>query len=214
MLQTTNLCKAFGTVNVIDSVNLSIKQDEVVSLLGPNGAGKTTMVNLISGHLLPSSGNITFNDEDITYAPAYKRINLGIARNFQMTSLFQDNTVLDNVRICLFSIYGYINSTLVPADFYKDITNEAMQILIQFGISEKRNLLAINLPEGDKKVLDTALAFALKSKLLYTSFPSLVNLKEPLDSLTNPKFSKFSRVLFAFSEYGPIKWSVNSNMSL
>jgi branched-chain amino acid transport system ATP-binding protein len=172
MLKVKNLIKEFGKTRIINSAEFEVKHDEIVSLVGPNGAGKTTLVNLISGHILPTSGKIEFMGHDITFASAYRRIKMGIARNFQITNLFQDSTVLDNVRICLFSVYGKIRNGVMPANSYKRITQEAVDILAIFGLADKKNLFPGSLSEGDKKVLDTAMAFALKSKFLLLDEPT------------------------------------------
>lgn len=172
MLNINNLTKDFGKLRIISSVRFEVKDDEIVSLVGPNGAGKTTLVNLISGHILPTSGKIEFLGHDMTFAPPYRRIKMGIARNFQITNLFGDSTVLDNLRICLFSIYGKIKNGILSADHYREITEEAMDILGIFGISDKKDLFPPSLSEGDKKILDTAMAFALKSKFLLLDEPT------------------------------------------
>lgn len=172
MLIIKDLIKDFGRVRIINSAEFNVKEDEIVSLVGPNGAGKTTLVNLISGHIMPTSGKIEFFGKDITYASPYRRIKDGVARNFQITNLFEDSTVLDNVRICLFSVYGKLNKGIFPVRHYKSITQEALELLDVFGISEKKDLLPQSLSEGDKKVLDTAMAFALKSKFLLLDEPT------------------------------------------
>jgi branched-chain amino acid transport system ATP-binding protein len=172
MLVVKDLVKDFGKVRIINSTGFELKENEIVSLVGPNGAGKTTLVNLISGHILPTGGKIDFMGHDITFAPPYRRIKMGIARNFQITNLFEDSTVLDNVRICLFSLYGKIKRGLLPADHYRTITEEAVEILDIFGISNKKDLFPGSLSEGDKKVLDTSMAFALKSKFLLLDEPT------------------------------------------
>lgn len=172
MLKVKELIKDFGKVRIINSAAFEVNADEIVSLVGPNGAGKTTLVNLISGHTLPTSGKIEFLDRNITFASPYKRIKMGVARNFQITNLFADSSVLDNVRTCLFSIYGKIKRGFFPANHYKAITQEAIDILELFGISGKKNLLPPSLSEGDKKILDTAMAFALKSKFLLLDEPT------------------------------------------
>jgi branched-chain amino acid transport system ATP-binding protein len=172
MLHVEDLVKEFGKSRVINHVGFDVNHDEIVALVGPNGAGKTTLVNLISGHILPTSGKIEFRNHEITYASPYRRIRMGIARNFQITHLFDNNTVLDNVRTCLFSIYGKIKKRILPAHHYGDITREALDILNVFGIAEKKDLLPPNLSEGDKKILDTAMAFALKSKFLLLDEPT------------------------------------------
>jgi len=172
MLKVKELIKDFGKVRIINSVEFEVKADEIVSLVGPNGAGKTTLVNLISGHILPTSGRIEFIGRDITFASPYKRIKMGVARNFQITNLFSDSSILDNVRTCLFSVYGKIKRGFLPANHYRAITQEAIDILDLFGISEKKELLPPSLAEGDKKILDTAMAFALKSKFILLDEPT------------------------------------------
>ena len=172
MLKVKELIKDFGKVRIINSVEFEVKADEIVSLVGPNGAGKTTLVNLISGHILPTSGRIEFIGRDITFASPYKRIKMGVARNFQITNLFSDSSILDNVRSCLFSVYGKIKRGFLPANHYRAITQEAIDILDLFGISEKKELLPPSLSEGDKKILDTAMAFALKSKFILLDEPT------------------------------------------
>ena len=172
MLKVKELIKDFGKVRIINSATFEVNADEIVSLVGPNGAGKTTLVNLISGHILPTSGKIEFLDRNITFASPYKRIKMGVARNFQITNLFSDSSILDNVRSCLFSVYGKIKRGFLPANHYRAITQEAIDILDLFGISEKKELLPPSLSEGDKKILDTAMAFALKSKFLLLDEPT------------------------------------------
>jgi branched-chain amino acid transport system ATP-binding protein len=172
MLNVKELIKDFGRVRIINSAAFQVKADEIVSLVGPNGAGKTTLVNLISGHILPTSGTIEFFGQDITFSPPYRRIKIGIARNFQITNLFEDSTVLDNVRVCLFSLYGKIKKGFLPANHYKAITQEAKDLLDVFGIGDKGDLLPPSLSEGDKKIVDTAMAFALKSKFLLLDEPT------------------------------------------
>ena len=172
MLRIKDLVKDFGKSRVINSSSFEVKDDEIVALVGPNGAGKTTLVNLISGHILPTSGKIKFLGQDITSASPYRRIKSGIARNFQITNLFEDSSVLDNVRICLFSVYDKINRGILSADHYRDITQEAEGLLNEFGIEAQKHEMPPNLSEGDKKVLDTAMAFALKSKFLLLDEPT------------------------------------------
>ncbi|MBW1702583.1 MAG: ATP-binding cassette domain-containing protein [Deltaproteobacteria bacterium] len=172
MLTVKDLIKDFGRARIINSAEFEVKEDEIVSLVGPNGAGKTTLVNLISGHIMPTSGKIEFFGRDITYDSPYRRIKSGIARNFQITNLFEDSTVLDNVRTCLFSVYGKINKGIFPVRHYKSITQEAIEILDVFGIADIKDLLPPSLSEGDKKILDTAMAFALKSRFLLLDEPT------------------------------------------
>ena len=195
MLTIDNLKKHFGSVKAVDHVNLEIKEGEIVSIIGTNGAGKTTLVNLISGYIKPDSGRIQFLDKDITYAPPYVRIKLGVGRSFQLIQLFSNSTVLDNVRIALFSKYGMIRRGLLPADRYSSVTDEAIKILDSFSMSDKKNLTPKGLSEGDLKILDIAIAFALKSKFLL--------LDEPTSGVaTNDKFKVMDSIVKAIKKEG------------
>jgi branched-chain amino acid transport system ATP-binding protein len=193
MLKVHDLIKDFGRARTIDSAEFGVEETEIVSLVGPNGAGKTTLVNLISGHIMPTSGKIEFFHHDITYSPPYQRIKMGIARNFQMTNLFHDNTVLENVRVCLFSVYGKLGRMLMPAASYREITDEAVHILDIFGIAGKRDLYPPALAEGEKKILDSAMAFALK--------PTFLLLDEPTSGVaTNDKFKVMETIVAALKK--------------
>ena len=190
MLTIDNLKKHFGFVRAVDNINLEIKEGEIVSIIGTNGAGKTTLVNLISGYIKPDSGRILFFDKDITYASPYVRIKLGVGRSFQLIQLFGNSTVLDNVRTALFSKYGMIRKGFLPADRYSSVTDEAIDILGNFNLSDKKHLTPTGLSEGDLKILDIAIAFALKSKLLL--------LDEPTSGVaTNDKFKVMDSIVSA-----------------
>jgi branched-chain amino acid transport system ATP-binding protein len=172
MLNVTRLVKDFGRARVINPTSFELNKDEIVALVGPNGAGKTTLVNLISGHIKATGGKIEFLGHDITHASPYHRIKMGMARNFQITHLFENSTVLENVRICLLSVYDKISKGILPVSYYLQITEEAMNVLTIFGLDEKKDLFPMSLSEGDKKVLDTSMAFSLKSKFLLLDEPT------------------------------------------
>jgi len=195
MLTIDNLKKHFGFVRAVDNVDMDIREGEIVSIIGTNGAGKTTLVNLISGYIKPDSGRILFFDKDITYASPYIRIKLGVGRSFQLIQLFGNITVLDNVRTALFSKYGMIRRGLLPADRYSSVTDEAIKILDNFNMSDKKDLTPTGLSEGDLKILDIAIAFALKSKLLL--------LDEPTSGVaTNDKFKVMDSIVSAIKKEG------------
>ncbi len=195
MLRTEKLRKYFGFVKAVDNVDLEIKQGEIVSIIGTNGAGKTTLVNLISGYLRPDSGRILFFEKDITYASPYIRIKMGVGRSFQLIQLFGGITVLDNVRTALFSRYGMIRRGLLPADRYSSVTEEAIEILNNFNMGDKKELTPKGLSEGDLKILDIAIAFALKSKLLL--------LDEPTSGVaTSDKFKVMDSIVSAIRKEG------------
>jgi branched-chain amino acid transport system ATP-binding protein len=195
MLIVKNLTKRFGGFTAVDDVNLEIKKGEIISIIGTNGAGKTTLVNMISGYLKPDSGTILFSDKDITYASPYIRIKLGVGRSFQLIQLFENSTALDNVRTALFSKYDMIRRGLLPADRYTSVTDEATEILKNFNILDKKNLTPKALSEGDMKILDVAIAFALKSRLLL--------LDEPTSGVaTQDKFKVMDSIVSAIRKEG------------
>jgi len=207
MLTVDNLKKHFGFVRAVDNINLQIREGEIVSIIGTNGAGKTTLVNLISGYLKPDSGRILFFDKDITYASPYVRIKLGVGRSFQLIQLFRNSTVLDNVRTALFSKYGMIRKGLLPADRYSSVTEEAIQILNNFNMSDKKELTPTGLSEGDLKILDIAIAFALKSKLLL--------LDEPTSGVaTSDKFKVMDSIVSAIKKEGVSTLIIEHDMDI
>src|SRR5712664_420336 len=106
LLKTVNLRKQFGETKACDGVNFVVQKGEFLSLVGSNGAGKTSLVNLISAHLQPDSGQILFEGKDITFATVSERIKAGIARSFQIVNLFDGLSVFDNVALSIFSREG------------------------------------------------------------------------------------------------------------
>jgi branched-chain amino acid transport system ATP-binding protein len=207
MLEVIDLVKSFDKSLVINGVSFSIEENEVVALLGPNGAGKTTMVNLISGHLQPTSGKIMLSGKDITRAAPYQRIKLGIARNFQITHLFEDLSVLDNVRSCVFSTKNQLSRFFKPASAYKEATEEALAILGIFNLEQFKDQPGSELSEGDKKVLDTAMAFALK--------PDFLLLDEPTSGVaTADKFKVMDTIIEAIGKQGTATLIIEHDMDI
>jgi len=193
MLEVKELVKDFGGTTAISRTSFEIMEDELVAIVGPNGAGKTTLVNLISGYLTPDHGKITFMGRDITYASVYRRIKMGIGRSFQIIHLFEDQSVMDNVRTSLFSRYGTIRNPLLPAGVYKKVTRETLEILELVGLADRKEIIAKDLSEGDKKVLDIVIAFALRTKLLL--------LDEPTSGVaTGDKFKVMDTIVAAIRE--------------
>ena len=172
LLRTERLTKHFGETRAVDAVDFTVNQGEFLSLVGTNGAGKTTLVNLISAFLLPDSGRILIGDRDITRAPVDERIRAGIARSFQLVNLFDDLSVLDNVALSIFARDGKTRRFLVPAERDAAVTREAAGLLEQFGIVGKTQALARDLAQGERKLLDVAVAYALRPKLLFLDEPT------------------------------------------
>lgn len=172
LLRTQNLKKHFGDTRAVDGVDFTVSEGELVSLVGANGAGKTTLVNLISAYLQPDSGHIFFQDQDITSLPVAQRIKAGIARSFQLVNLFDDLSAFDNVALAIFSREGKTRKLFVLADNDNDVTQEALDVLQQFGLESKRETPAGDLAQGERKLLDVAVAHALRPKLLFLDEPT------------------------------------------
>jgi branched-chain amino acid transport system ATP-binding protein len=172
LLQTIDLKRYFGETRAVDNVNLSIQEGEFVSLVGPNGAGKTSLINVISARLQPESGRILFQDRDITKASVTERVRLGIARSFQLVNVFDDLTTFDNVALAVFSRERKTAHLGALAHRDHAVNAEADGILGQFALAAKRDDIARDLAQGERKLLDVALAYALRPKLLFLDEPT------------------------------------------
>ena len=172
LLQTIELKRYFGETRAVDHVSLSIEEGEFISLVGPNGAGKTSLINVISALLDAESGQILFRGEDITRTSRTERVRAGIARSFQLVNVFDDLTAFDNVALAIFSREGKTMHLGRLAHLDHAVTEEADTVLSQFGLAAKRNDNARDLAQGERKLLDVALAYALKPKLLFLDEPT------------------------------------------
>jgi branched-chain amino acid transport system ATP-binding protein len=172
LLETVDLTKQFGDLRACDSVNFVVTKGEFLSLVGSNGAGKTSLVNLISGHLTPDSGKIVFEGEDITSTTVQQRIKAGIARSFQIVNLFDGLSVFDNVALAIFSREGKAVRIAALADHDGDVRREAFEVLEQFGLEGMSGPPAGGLAQGERKLLDVAVAYALRPKLLFLDEPT------------------------------------------
>lgn len=172
LLRTVNLKKYFGDTHAVDDVNLAIQEGEFVSLVGPNGAGKTSLVNVVSAYLRPDSGKVVFKGSDITHASVTERVKAGIARSFQLVNLFDDLSTFDNVALAVFAREGKTHSLVSLAHLDQEVSAEADAVLDQFNLSGKRSERARDLAQGERKLLDVAIAYALKPKLLFLDEPT------------------------------------------
>ena len=172
LLRTVELRKRFGALNACDGVNFTVENGEFLSLVGSNGAGKTTLVNLITAHLLPDSGQILFEDRDITTMTVAARIKAGIARSFQLVNLFDGLSVFDNVALAIFARDGKTAKIAALAASDTEVRRETREVLAEFGLAAKSELLAGELAQGERKLLDVAVAYTLRPKLLFLDEPT------------------------------------------
>ena len=115
LLRTEKLRKYFGVVSAADDVDLHIEEGVLTSIIGPNGAGKTTLINLLTGNILPDSGKVFFNEEEITHLPIHKRVKKGICRSFQIMNIFPKLSVFENLQIPVFSLLNRSFVSLNPS---------------------------------------------------------------------------------------------------
>jgi len=172
LLQTIALKRYFGDTRAVDNVNITIEDREFVSLVGPNGAGKTSLINVITALLRPDSGQILFKGQDITRSSVTQRVKAGIARSFQLVNVFDDLSAFENVALAIFSREGKTARLASLAHLDTEVTSEADRVVDQFGLAGKRNVNARDLAQGERKLLDVALAYALKPKLLFLDEPT------------------------------------------
>jgi branched-chain amino acid transport system ATP-binding protein len=171
-LQLENLGKSFGGLAAVRGVTLEVSPGERKAVIGPNGAGKTTLFNLITGVFPASSGNIFLFGENVTHWPAHRRTALGMARTFQVTSLFPKLTVLDNV---LLALAGVGRSKLVmwkPVSSYSHFQEKARRLLEQAGYWERRDVEVRNLSHGEQRQVEVVLGLASEPKLLLLDEPA------------------------------------------
>jgi branched-chain amino acid transport system ATP-binding protein len=172
LLETRGLVKQFGEFRAVDGVDFRVQDGEVLALIGSNGAGKTTLVNLISGLLRPDAGAIHFRGADVTAQSVHERIAAGIARSFQLVNLFDQLSALDNVALSIFSRQGKTRKLWTLAEADRPVWQEALDILATFRMDTKAGVLAGGLSQGERKLLDVAIAYALKPKLLFLDEPT------------------------------------------
>ena len=172
LLETRGLVKQFGEFRAVDGVDFRVQEGEVLALIGSNGAGKTTLVNLISGLLRADAGQIVFRGADVTGQSVHERIAAGIARSFQLVNLFDQLSALDNVALAIFSRQKKTRKLLSLAEADRPVWQEAFEILATFGMDGKARVLAGGLSQGERKLLDVAIAYALKPKLLFLDEPT------------------------------------------
>jgi len=172
LLETRSLTKEFRGFKAVSEVSLSVAEGTVHALVGPNGAGKTTLFNLLTGFLTPSSGQILFEGRDITGLQPEQIAHLGIARSFQITSLFDQMTLVEHLELALASPTGLGYRFWTSSKQMRRFRERSMELLEQVGLTDRAGQAAGSLAYGQKRALELALALALEPRLLLLDEPT------------------------------------------
>jgi branched-chain amino acid transport system ATP-binding protein len=172
LLEVRNATKAFGNLVAVRDVSLAVRKGELRAIIGPNGAGKTTFFNLISGFFPPTSGTVTFDGNDVTALSVTKRVELGMARTFQITEIFPELTVHENVRIGAEVASGYRLRPWISRVETAEVERKIKETLALVGLSAKADRLVGELAHGDQRAAEIAMALTLHPKLLLLDEPT------------------------------------------
>jgi branched-chain amino acid transport system ATP-binding protein len=192
IIAARNLTKRFGGLTAVDGISYSLYAGQAAGLIGPNGSGKTTFFNLLSGHFPPSAGSVFFEGQDITDLTPFHRVRLGMARTFQLVSVFSrlsawENLVLPVVRFKE-GEQGFRRFYL-RSHSYRSLLEDCEQALAMVGLTSRAAAPTSELSYGDKRLLEIAMALALKPKLLL--------LDEPLAGLSDHEISEVMQIIFS-----------------
>ena len=172
LLRVNNVSKHFGSLIAVDDISMTVEPGELRAVIGPNGAGKTTFFNTISGFLMPSSGRIVFDGEDITTLRPARRVWRGMARTFQITEVFPELTVRENLRIAVESASGFRLRLWQSRDEDSAVRERVTDLLKVSGLTEKSDRLVGELAHGDQRATEIMMALALKPRLLLLDEPT------------------------------------------
>jgi branched-chain amino acid transport system ATP-binding protein len=172
ILETKKISKDFGDFRALDEVSITVQNGTLHCIIGPNGAGKTTFFNIITGKLRPDEGKILFCGRDITGSSPDQIVYLGMARSFQIVSLFPSLSVFENLMVAVIMRYKKGLSFFSPAKGQHDIEEEVWQLLASIGVEKQAKSLVGMLSHGDKRRLDIGVALASQPKLLLLDEPT------------------------------------------
>jgi len=205
LIQTTDLYLAFGGVVAADNINFELHEGERLAVIGQNGAGKTTFINICTGYLAPSKGKVYFDGRDVTAMAPRKIVRLGMGRSFQLPQLFTEHTVRQCVQIAAarrnkeLSWFRSLESTIDEREV--DATLDLV------GLLPEADEASIELPEGKRKLLDVAMALALRPKLLI--------MDEPTSGVASEdKFALMETVMHALDERRVTSWFVEHDVDI
>ena len=171
LLEIEGLTKRFGGVVASDAIALGVPRGELHAIIGPNGAGKTTLIGQLTGEIAPDAGRIDFDGRDITALPGWRRSMLGLARSFQITSLFLDFSVLHNVALAVQAHAGHSFRFWADARSDAELRQPARAALARVGLADRADAIVANLSHGEHRQLEIAMALATRPRMLLLDEP-------------------------------------------
>jgi branched-chain amino acid transport system ATP-binding protein len=171
-LRVEKLSKSFGRLQALQDVSLTVESGERRAIIGPNGAGKTTLFNLVVGELHVSSGGVYLFDQDITAMPQHHRVHLGLARTYQINSLFLRLSILDNIVLAIQSYQHLRYQMFRSAAAYNNVFDRAKEVLERIGLWQKRDVLVQDIAYGEQRQIEIILAMASEPKVLLMDEPT------------------------------------------
>ena len=192
LLHTNSLCKYYAGLRANHDIDLGLKRGEIHALIGPNGAGKTTLIAQLSGELAPTSGRIFIEDRDITGLPTHQRALAGVARSFQINSVFDEMSVLDNFGLAVQAHQGHSFHFWSPVRKHRSLHQQAVELASQFGLEQELDNIAGTLAHGEKRQLEVGLTLAGQPKVLL--------LDEPMAGIGSGGSKKLTQLLSGLRE--------------
>ena len=172
ILETRELRREFGALVAVDNVSVKVRANTLHSIIGPNGAGKTTFFNLLSGNLRPTSGQVIFKGRDITNLPLYRTAHLGIGRSFQITNIFPNLSVFENIRLASQALGKDNFKMIFPSKHFREYEERAWEVIQQVGLTDRALTPSRTLPHGDQRKLELGMLLAPDPEVLLLDEPT------------------------------------------
>jgi len=172
IFETINLRKEFGALVAVDNVNLKVRKNTLHAIIGPNGAGKTTFFNMLSGNIEPTSGKVIYKGRNITHQPVYRTIHFGVGRSFQISNIFPNLTVFENIRLASQALGADNFKFWQATSAFKKYEQRTWEVLERVGLKERANTFARTLPHGDQRKLELGMILAPDPEVLLLDEPT------------------------------------------
>ena len=172
IFETVNLRREFGALVAVEDVSIKVQKNTLHAIIGPNGAGKTTFFNLLSGNLEPTSGKVIYKGRDITHQPVYRTIHSGVGRSFQISNIFPNLTVFENVRLASQALGGDNFKFWQTASAFDQYEQRTWEVLERVGLKDRATTFARTLPHGDQRKLELGMILAPDPEVLLLDEPT------------------------------------------